>query len=69
MNGHGHDFGHGLEQSHDFGRGHDFGHGHVRKPRTRTNFGHACPLISGSDRSFDTGESWSVMQCYNSVPV
>ena len=52
--GHGHEIfkdfghGHGLGQSHDFGRAHDFGHGHVRKSRTRTrtNFGHACPLIS-----------------------
>ena len=30
----------------DFGHGHDFGHEYVRKPRTRTYFGHACPLIS-----------------------
>ena len=59
MNGHGHDFGpdifkdfrdglgHGLGQSHDFGHRYDIGHGHDRKSRTRTNFGHACPLISG----------------------
>ena len=53
--GHGHeifkDFGHGLGrglgQSHDFGHGHDFRHGYVRKSRTRTNFGHTFPLISG----------------------
>ena len=46
----GHGLGHGLGQSHDFGHGHGFGQGHVRKPRTRTrtrtNIGHACPLIS-----------------------
>ena len=45
------DFGHGHGQSHDIGHGRGFGHAHVRKPRTqtraRTNFGHACPLISG----------------------
>ena len=44
----GHGLGHGLGQSHDFGHGYDIGHGHDRKSRTRTNFGHACPLISGS---------------------
>ena len=36
----GHGLGHGHEQSHDFG------HGYVGKPRSRTYFGHACPLIS-----------------------
>ena len=39
-----------FEQSHGFGYGHKFGHGHILKPRiwtpTRTNIGHACPLIS-----------------------
>ena len=59
MNEHGHDFGHefvsesvskicmdfGHGLGHGLGQSHDFGHGHVRKPRTRTNFGHACPLI------------------------
>ena len=44
------DFRHGHGQSHDFRHGYRFGHAYVRKPqkwvRTRTNFGHACPLIS-----------------------
>jgi len=45
--------GHGHIVFWDFGLGHGLGQAYVRKPRTqartRTNFGHACPLISGAD--------------------